>query len=220
VKYWAKRAIDDDYFIFWAQGCSSSDLRQIDLDWKRVNDIAQILGKEETDKAVKKAYEEAALEFQRDDWIVYRYGSRDEQNTYGDKGGQCFSDFEPGEAETIACSVVQRVLRQGTPEEQQTLIKDELTRYSKRLYGYKRGWRHAVEIFGIFFPGELRRLILSTGIDGSNPEPNSFFENFSIEQGKALLAILDEATKKGEDALEALVTREEERSILDTIDKL
>jgi hypothetical protein len=75
VKYWVKKAIDDDYFIFWGQCFGSSDLRCIDFDWQRVDEIAQILGKEETDKAVKKAYEEIAREFEHDDWIVFRYGT-------------------------------------------------------------------------------------------------------------------------------------------------
>jgi hypothetical protein len=50
VKYWVKKAIDDRYFIFWGQCFGSSDLRRIDFDWQRVDEIAQILGKEETDK--------------------------------------------------------------------------------------------------------------------------------------------------------------------------
>jgi hypothetical protein len=212
VKYWVKKAIDDQYFIFWVQCCDSSDLGRIDFDWKRVNEIAQILGKEETDKAVKKAYEEIAHEFEHDDWIVFRYGASKEQTAYQDKGGQCLSDFERGEAEEIVCRVVQRVFRKGTPEQQQALIKDELARYAKKLHSYKRGGRHVVEIFGIYFPAELRRLILSTGIDGSNPDPNSFFETFSIEQGKVFLAMLNETAKKGEDALKALVTEQKESS--------
>ena len=67
VKYWVRKAIEDRYFIFWGQCFGSSDLRRIDFDWQRVAEIAQILGEEETDKAVKKAYEETALEFEQDD---------------------------------------------------------------------------------------------------------------------------------------------------------
>jgi len=60
VKHWVRKAIDDEYFIFWGQCVSNSDLRDIDFDWNRVNEIAQILGEEETNKAVRKGYEEAA----------------------------------------------------------------------------------------------------------------------------------------------------------------
>jgi len=35
-------------------------------------------------------------------------------------------------------------------------------------------------------------LVLSTGVDDPNPQPNGFFGTLSIEQGKALLAKLDE----------------------------
>ena len=203
VKYWVKKAIDDRYFIFWGQCFGSSDLRRIDFDWQRVDEIAQILGKEETDKAVKKAYEEIAHEFEHDDWIVFRYGTWDEQRAYQDKGGQCQSDFERGYDQEIACRVVQRVFREGTPEEQQALLRDELARYARKLYSYQRGGR-VVEIFGISFPSELRSLIPSTGVDV--PSPSGRFETISIEQGKAFLAPLNETAKKGESALEALVT--------------
>jgi hypothetical protein len=209
VKYWVKKAIDDDYFIFSGQCFGSSDFLRIDFDWKRVNEIAQILGKEETDRAVKKAYEEVAQDVERCDWIVFHYGIRKERTLYQEKGGQCLSDFEPGEAEEIACRVVQRVFREGTAEEQQELIKDELTRYASKLHGYKRGWRHVVEFFGINFPAELRRFIPSIGTADRNPQPNKFVGTISTERGKALLAMLDETAKKGEDALRALVTEYE-----------
>jgi hypothetical protein len=60
---------------------------------------------------------------------------------------------------------VQRVFRDGAPEKQQALIKDELARHARKLHGYKRGCRKIVEIFGVYFPSELRTLILNTGVD-------------------------------------------------------
>jgi hypothetical protein len=212
VKHWVREAIEDDYFIFWGQCFGSSDFRRIDSDWERVNEIAQILGKEETEKAVKKAYEEVAQDFERCDWIVFQYGTQEERTLYQDDGGQGLSDFEPGEAEEIACRVVQRVLRDAALEKQLALIKDELARYARKLRSYKRGSQHVVEIFGIYFPSELRRLIASIGVADPDPQPNGFFGTLSIEQGKALLAMLDETAKQGEGALEALVTGNEERS--------
>lgn len=212
VKYWVKEAIDDRYFIFWGQCFGSSDLRRISLDWQRVNEIAQILGEAETHEAVKKAYEEAAQDFKQSDWIVFRYGTQEERTSYQDNGGQSLSDFESGVAEEIARKVMQRVFRDGAPEQQQALIKDELARYARKLRGYKRGPQHVVEVYGIYFPAELRRLITSTGVEDPDPGPNGFFGTLSIEQGKALLTLLDETAKKGEGALEALVTGHEERS--------
>lgn len=212
VKHWVRKAIDDEYFIFWGQCVSNSDLRDIDFDWNRVNEIAQILGEEETDRAVKKAYEETAQDLERSDWIVLRYGTQEERTAYQDKGGQGLSDFECGVAEEIACKVVQRVFRDGAPEEQQALLKDELGRYARKLRSYKRGAHHVVEIFGIHFPGEIGSLVLTTGVDNPNPLPNGLFGALSIAQGKALLAKLDEAAKKGEDALKKLVAGHEERS--------
>ena len=50
VKYWVTEAIDDEYFIFAGQCFSSSDFRRIDSDWNRVNEIAKILGEEQTDR--------------------------------------------------------------------------------------------------------------------------------------------------------------------------
>jgi len=57
VKYWVSKAIGDEYFIFSGQCFGSSDLRRLDFDWNRVNEIAQVLGEAETDKAVKEAYD-------------------------------------------------------------------------------------------------------------------------------------------------------------------
>ena len=108
--------------------------------------------------------------------------------------------------------MVQRVFREGAPEQQQALIKDELARYARKLFSYRPGPQHIVEIFGIYFPTELRRLILSIGVADPNPQPNGFFGTLSIEQGKTLLSKLDEIAKKGEGALKALVTGHEERS--------
>jgi hypothetical protein len=210
VKYWVREAIDDRYFIFWGQCFGSSDLRRIDLGWQRVKEIAQVLGEAETDKAVKEAYEEAAQDFKQSDWVVFRYGTQEERTLYQGNGGQGLSDFECGVAEEIACKVVQRVFRDGAPEQQQALIKDELARYARKLRVYKRGPQHVVEVFGIYFPGELRRLIASIGVADPDPQPNGFFGTLSIEQGKALLAKLDEIAKKGEGALKALVTGYEE----------
>lgn len=206
VKYWVMEAIDEEYFIFWGQCFGGSNRRRIDFDWKRVNDIAQILGEEETDRAVKKAYEEMAQDIDQSHWIVFRYGTHEERTAFQDEGGQGLSDFECGVAEEIAHKVKQRVFRDGAPAQQEALLKDLLPYYAKKLHSYKRGPRHVVEIYGISFPAELRHLVLSTGVDDP-PQPNSFFGNLSLDQGKALLAKLDETAKKGESALKALVTQ-------------
>lgn len=209
VKHWVNKAIGDEYFIFEGQCFGTSDARCIDSDWNRVNEIAQILGKEQTDKAVKKAYEEAAQRYERSDWVVFRYGNEQEQGSYQDKGGQEFLDFKCGEAEEIACRVMERVFRDGMPEEQQALLKDELARYAKKLSSYMPGPGHIAEIFGIYFPIELRPFIVSAGIvdhcPNSGPDTNSDFGTPTIKQGEALLVMLDETAKKGEDALRALV---------------
>jgi hypothetical protein len=102
---------------------------------------------------------------------------------------------------------VQRVLREGRPEQQQALIKDELGRYARKLHGYIRGPRRSLEIFGIHFPSELRPLILSTGVNDPDPQPNGFYSAVTLEHGKTFLAILDETAKNGEGALRALVNR-------------
>jgi hypothetical protein len=202
LKHWVKKAVDEQFFVFGCQSYGSYDLQR-----NRINEIAQILGDEETDRAVKKAYEEAAQDFDKSDWIVFRYGTQKERTAYQDKGGNALSDFECGVAEKIACKVAQRVFRDGSPEQQQALLKEELARYAKKLHSYKRGSRHIVEIFGISFPAELRTLV-----DDPHPEPNGSFGTVSIEQGKVLLAKLDETAKKGEDALKALVAGHVERS--------
>jgi hypothetical protein len=85
-------------------------------------------------------------------------------------------------------------------------LRDELARHARKLYSYKRGCRHDLEIFGISFPSELRSLIPSTGVGVPNPQPNETVGTIRIERGKAFLEALNETAKKGEAALEALVT--------------
>jgi hypothetical protein len=158
----------------------------MDFDWKRVNEIPQILGAEETDRAVKKAYEEVAQEFDQSDWIVFLYGRRKEWTLYQDKGGHCLFDFKRGEAEEIACRVVRRVFREGTSEEQQALLRDELDPLREKTTSYQRGGR-VVKIFGVFFPSELRSLIPSKRVDVSNPQPHGTVGTINIDQAKAFL---------------------------------
>ena len=110
VKHWVNEAIDDQYFIFWGQCVGNSDLRSIDFDWQRVDEIAQILGSEESDRAIVEAYEEAAQRYERCDWVVFRYGNEQERRSYQDRGGQAFLDFKCGEAEEIAGNVMQRAV--------------------------------------------------------------------------------------------------------------
>jgi hypothetical protein len=175
VKYWVRKAIDGDYFIFWGQCVGGSALRRVDFAWQRVNDIPQIAGKDEKDGAVIQAYEDAAQECERSHWIVFCFGTREERTLYQDQGGQCLWDFASGVSEEIARSMAQRVLSEGKPEKQQALIKDELGRYARKLHRYKRVPGHSVEILGIHFPAELRRLILSTGVNDPDPQPNEFY---------------------------------------------
>jgi hypothetical protein len=207
VKHWVKRAIEDEYFIFWGQCFGSSDFRRIDFYWHRVNEIARILGDAETDRAVAKAYEEMSQGFgpDRGHWIVFRYGTREERTAFQDQGGQFLEDFEPGVAEEVARKTVQRVFRDGAPKQQQALMKDLLVRYARKLQSYKPDGGHFFEIFGIWFPNELRSLILSTGAEDPDPQPNGFFGAISLERGKAFLAKLDEIAKEGDGALKALV---------------
>jgi hypothetical protein len=110
---------------------------------------------------------------------------------------------------------MQRVFHDGTPEQQQALVKDELVRYEKKLSGYKSGPGHIAEIYGIFFPSGLHSLIKSAGmvdyiLPNSGPDTNSYFGTPTVEQGKAVLAMLDEIAKRGEGALKALVTEPED----------
>jgi hypothetical protein len=197
VKHWAGEAISDEFMIFWSQCCCGSDLQEIDKYWGRVSAIAKILGNHETEKAISEAYEEAAQRGDANDWIVFRYGTSEEARDYEDKGGQCFLDFEPGAAEEIASKVIERVFREGSPAEQEALLKEELRRCAGKL---KADYpHHVIKLFGIFFPAFLKPRVLSAGIADPNPgnNINTFFEGLTIEQGKAILAVLKKAATHG-----------------------
>ena len=211
VKHWVNEAINDEYFLFWGQCVSTSDIRRIDLDWKRVNEIAEVLGDEATHAAVEETYQQAAQAFDRNHWIVFRYGTREELDAYQEMGGQCLEEFHDGVAHRLASQVVERVFREGPAEQQMSLLKTELKRYSTKIHRLKSGPRYIIEIFGIDFPSEVKPLVLSIGIDDPEPSPqcNTFFKTLTLEQGKAILAALDETARKGESALKELVAESE-----------
>jgi hypothetical protein len=212
VKHWAAEAISDEFMIFWGQCCGGSDWQQINNHWGRVDEIGKILGKEETKKAISEAYEEAAQRGNANDWIVFRYGTSEEARAYENKGGQCFLDFEPGVAEELASKVIERVFREGSPAEQEALLKEELRRSAGKLkadYPYK-----VIEIFGIFFPSAVKPLVLDAGV--ADPDPghdiNTFFRDLTIERGKAILAVLKKAARESGDTSSLLVSREKVRN--------
>jgi hypothetical protein len=206
VKYRAAEAIEDEFLIFWGKACSGSDSRRIEAYWGRVNEIGKILGKAETGKAIAVAYEEAAQRGDANAWIVFRYGNAEEARAYEDAGGQCFLDFEPGVAEDIASKVIERVFREGSPANQEALLKEELRRCAGKLKA--KYPHHIIEIFGTFFPSSLKPLVLSAGIGDPDPgeNTNTFFKDLTIEEGKAILAMLKKAAR--EDASLAPVSRE------------
>jgi hypothetical protein len=208
VKYAAAEAISDQFLIFWGQCCGGSDWREIDNYWGRVDEIGKILGKEKTEKAIAEAYQEAAQRGDANDWIVFRYGTSEEARAYEDKGGQCFLDFEPGVAEDIASKVIERVFREGSPAEQEALLKEELRRCAGKLKA--KYPHHVIEIFGIKFPSSLKHLVLGAGVADPDPRQNinTYFEGLTIEQGKAILAAFKKAARECGDVSSPLVSRE------------
>jgi hypothetical protein len=208
VKHWVNKAIDDQYFIFWGQCFSLSDLDQIDFDWNRVYEIEKMLGHEATRTAIEEAYSQAAQNYDRNHWIVFRYGTHEERAAYQEVVRQCVEDCQDGLADRLVSQVVKKVFSEGSVEQQTRLLKEELKRYSTKLKHLKTGPHHIVKIFGIHFPAEVKRLISSIGIEDPEPNPrrNTFFKTLTLEQGKLILAALDEIARKGEGALKELVS--------------
>ena len=208
VKHWAAEAISDQFMIFWGQCCGGSDSRRINNYWGRVDEIGKILGRAETKKAISEAYEEEAQRGNANDWIVFRYGTSEEARAYEEAGGQCFLDFEPGVAEGIASKVIERVFRDGSPVQQEALLKEELRRCAGKL---KADYpHHVIEIFGIHFPSALKPLVLGAGV--ADPDPgdntNTFFRGLTIEQGTAILTALKKAARESGNTSSAPVNRE------------
>ena len=50
--------------------------------WDRINEIAQVLGDELTDKTIVETYQEESQEYPRNPWIIIRYGNSDEKFEY------------------------------------------------------------------------------------------------------------------------------------------
>jgi hypothetical protein len=210
VKHWANEVIKDEYFVFWSQCFSSSIVQRIDRNWNRVEEIAEVLGDEATHTAVEETYHQAAQNFDRNDWIVFRIGTQEEVDAYRKIGGPFLEEFDSGVAHRLASQVVERVFREGTAEQQICLLKENLQRYATTLHRLMRGSQHVIELFGVRFPTEVKRLVLSIGIEDAEPNsPNTFLKTLTLKQGKAILAALDDTARKGEGALRELVAEPE-----------
>jgi len=207
ASYWVRDAIRVEYFVFWGQCYGGCEIREMNFDWKRVSEIAAVLGVEATRTVVEDAYQEAAQDYDRNDWIVFRYGTHEEKNAYQEMGGQCLEEFDAGVADRLASQVMERAFCEVPEKLQMSILKTELKRYSTKLHGLKSGPRNIIELFDIDFPSEVKLLVLSIGVEDPQPNPrwNTFFKTLTLEQGKAILAALDEIARKGEDALKELV---------------
>jgi hypothetical protein len=82
LKYWAKKAIDIDYDRFFYEQPGSSDRRVRAFGWRRVSRIAEIVGKEEGDEAVKQAYEEYGKGQHPRTWNIFLNGTAAEREIF------------------------------------------------------------------------------------------------------------------------------------------
>lgn len=78
LKYWVECALDMDFFIHWGSCFGSSDLRESDHAWLKVDQIAHILG-HDGDAAVGEAMGEFKLKVGKRTWAMFRSGDRDLQ---------------------------------------------------------------------------------------------------------------------------------------------
>ncbi len=207
VKYWIKEVLDLDFWWFLSQTTGSTEIRVRPFAIRRINRIADAVGDDQVRKAVRDVTDEYAQKASRDEWIVFQYGTAEEEAFYHDDDNLDNRNgfVKAGVAGELASKVVDRIFREGTPEQQEDLLKAELRRYSCILRRYWPGG-HFIQLFGIDFPCEVKPLVLKTGVDDPAPDPdrNTFFK-LSVQQGKSILAALDEVARKGEDALKALV---------------
>ena len=78
AKYWAEKAIGYEFFDFLTQSFSGDQ----DCAWHRVSKIADLLGEEESQKAVNEAYEECGEVFHRQAWDVFMKGNKEERKAF------------------------------------------------------------------------------------------------------------------------------------------
>jgi hypothetical protein len=79
AKYWANVAIDIEYFWFCCEQVGSSDRRRRSFAWRRVSRIAELLGENEIDQAVKDAYDDFGKSRDPRIWNIFRNGTREER---------------------------------------------------------------------------------------------------------------------------------------------
>ena len=88
AKYWAKKAIDIEYFWFLYEQTGSSDRRIRAFAWRRVSRIAELVGKE-VNEAVKQAYDEFGEGFKSAEgkraWNIFLNGTPEERKALQDE---------------------------------------------------------------------------------------------------------------------------------------
>lgn len=82
AKYWAEKAIHIDYLWFLYEQTGSSDRRVRAFAWRRVSRIAEMVGKEEGDEAVKQVYEEYGKSQDPRVWNIFLNGTAEEREAF------------------------------------------------------------------------------------------------------------------------------------------
>ncbi len=85
VKYWADVAIDLEYFFFLYEHGGSSQLGRCDFAWARVARIADLVGREEVQRAIEEVYAKFAKGTDPEAWHAFRHGTDEEKRAVRDR---------------------------------------------------------------------------------------------------------------------------------------
>jgi hypothetical protein len=89
AKYWAKVAIEAEFFGFIYACSGSTEIRLIPFAWRRVDRIADCVGEDEVGNAVEEVYEELAKTRDVRTWQIFRNGTPEERQAIQDEVAEC-----------------------------------------------------------------------------------------------------------------------------------
>ena len=98
AKYWAKVAIDIEYFWFCYQQTGSTEIRRGPFARRRVARIAHLLGEDVVNKAKEEAYEEYGKDQDPRIWNVFLNGTREEREAVQDEIAQKMQEWDNDES--------------------------------------------------------------------------------------------------------------------------
>jgi hypothetical protein len=93
AKYWWKEVLDLDFCWFLYQCTGSTEIRLRPFAIRRIDRIADAVGADEVNKAIRDVTDEYGQKIDRAHWIIFHYGNNEEGEAYSDSDAPTAPSF-------------------------------------------------------------------------------------------------------------------------------